>query len=150
LAMLLGVVALAIAHLRAFRADSEARTPALAARLVLLTVLVFILTNKVFSPQYLLWIAAPLALLGAWSSTMQARLEGSLLVAACLLTQLVYPLNYGGVTGNYGPGAAFPGETSAWVLGALTLRDGLLFALAVRIARQVWLATATRAAPNAR
>jgi len=147
LAMLLGLVALAIVHLRAFRAGSEARTPELAARLVLLAVLVFILTNKVFSPQYLMWIAAPLALLGAWSGAKHVHQEGALFVAACALTQLVYPLNYGGITGNYGPGAAFPGETTAWVLGALTLRDGLLVALAVRVARQVWRATAAGEKP---
>jgi hypothetical protein len=102
--------------------------------ILLVTVLAVVATNKVFSPQYLIWLAAPLAALGTLPGSPLARADGILFLAACTLTQLVYPLNYGALVNE--------GQTSAWVLAALTLRDLLLVALGVRLTVQAWRATA--------
>jgi hypothetical protein len=54
--------------------------------------LVFMLTNRVFSPQYLIWIAAPIIVLAAHRPE-QWRLWLLFLVAV-LLSQLIYPRGY--------------------------------------------------------
>lgn len=141
---LVGLAAVAALYVKAFRAPAEARTPALAAELVLVTVLVVILGSKVFSPQFVLWIAAPLAARAAPPGAPGIRVECGLLLAACALTQVVFPFNYSGVTGDFGPQAASAGRASGWVLSALTLRDILLIALATRLAARSWRAAALR------
>jgi hypothetical protein len=134
IAMGLALIGLAILYVRALRAPAGVRGPALAAVILLVTVLAVVATNKVFSPQYLIWLAAPLAALGTLPGSPLARADGILFLAACTLTQLVYPLNYGALVNE--------GQTSAWVLAALTLRDLLLVALGVRLTVQAWRATA--------
>jgi hypothetical protein len=54
--------------------------------------LVFMLTNRVFSPQYLIWIAAPIIVLAAHRPE-QWRLWVLFLVAV-FLSQLIYPRGY--------------------------------------------------------
>jgi hypothetical protein len=54
--------------------------------------LVFMLTNRVFSPQYLIWIAAPVVVLAAHRPT-QWRLWLLFLVAV-FLSQLIFPRGY--------------------------------------------------------
>lgn len=75
--------------------------------LMLFVVLVMIVTNKAFSPQYIMWVGGPLAAgLSLVSSTddpdpaRRVRDErrlirtGSMLLMLTLLTQLVYPVGY--------------------------------------------------------
>jgi hypothetical protein len=69
--------------------------------------LVFILTGKVGSPQYLLWLA-PLVPLGFLRTNWDYR-AAALFVVACLLTTLTYPYLWVNV---HGP--AIPGETGVW------------------------------------
>jgi len=66
------------------------RTRQLLLQCASLTVLVFILTNKVFSPQYLIWLCPLLPLLGGRSR----YLVWSLFVVAAALTQYVFPYHY--------------------------------------------------------
>jgi hypothetical protein len=54
--------------------------------------LVFMLTNRVFSPQYLIWIAAPLLVLAAHQPA-ERRLWWTCF-AAVLLSQLIFPRGY--------------------------------------------------------
>jgi hypothetical protein len=65
----------------------------------------FVVTGKVLSPQYLLWLlpmaAAGLAVAGP-SRTRLAVWTGLLLVA-CGLTQLVFPVWYAALSNRYGP-----------------------------------------------
>ena len=122
-AMIAGVGALAALYWRLYRAPASARAPQTAAALTALIVLVLVCTNKVFSPQYLVWLAPPLAMLGASLS----RRDFWIFIAACALTQVVYPFGYarlvlGGV----------------WPLIALTLRDALVILLGARLARALW------------
>jgi hypothetical protein len=130
IAMLLGLLGAALMYLRAFRSVPGVRTPALAIRLLLLTVLILLITNKAFSPQYLVWLAAPLAVLGVLRPWPLERVDSVLFLAGCVLTQVVYPLNYAALVAQDGP--------VLWVLGALTLRDVLLIVLGARLAVQAW------------
>jgi hypothetical protein len=131
-ALLLGAAALGLLLWRAARAGPAARTPALAARLAVLTIMVFVAGNKVFSPQYLVWVAAPLAALAALPGGRLARTDLALLLGAAFATQLVV-LNYGSLA---------PVETMrAWMLVVLAARDGALLALGARLALQCWRAT---------
>jgi hypothetical protein len=128
------LIGAALLHVRAFRAPESARTPALATRLLVLTVLLVLASSKVLSPQYLIWLAAPLAVLGTLAVAPLERFDAMLFVAACALTQVVFPLNY--------PALVNEGELRGWVLATLTLRDVLLIALGMRLAVQVWRASA--------
>jgi hypothetical protein len=132
-ALWLGVAGLAALHVRALRAPPAARTSALAAQLAALSVIVWIAAGKAFSPQYLVWVAAPLAALGALPGRRLPWTDIALLLAACALTQLVFPSRYDVLI--------LGGEGAAPVLAALTLRDLLLVALGIRIARDVWRTT---------
>ena len=129
-ALILALAGLALLYFRALRSDAAARTPALAARLTLLALLAFIGTNKVFSPQYLVWVAAPMAALALLDRDGLARADVALLLAACALTHVIFPLNYATL--------AHAGESRAWVLLVLLLRDALLVWLAARLAARVW------------
>jgi hypothetical protein len=83
--------------------------------------LIFMLTNRVFSPQYLIWI-------GAFASVLYAREPRSrmwpCLLAAVLLSQLIFPRGY-------------PVLKAFHPLGilALDLRNGLLVAFTIMLVR---------------
>lgn len=81
-----------------------------AAVLMLMVVLVIIVSNKTFSPQYIMWVGGPLAAGLAMVSSQddpnaarrrrdERRLirTGTVLLAITLLTQLVYPIGYAGL-----------------------------------------------------
>lgn len=98
----LAIVALAV---RAWRSPGhDLRT---AAMVMTAIVAVMIVTNKTFSPQYLVWLGGPLSvLLLARGEAPHRPQERTLLVlglALALLTHLVYPLFYSWVT-TAGPG----------------------------------------------
>jgi uncharacterized membrane protein len=84
-----------------------------------LTVTVFMLTNKVFSAQYLAWLCPLLPL----ANKGREYLVPALFMAAAVLTQYVYPYNYI----NFELGKATP------VL-ILTFRNLLLIVMAIAIA----------------
>ncbi len=129
--VLLGwVVAITV---RTWRTHSaHARTVALAASSV---VAVLLATNKVFSPQYVMWLvpvaAAAIALGGRrvpgwWAPT---------LVLTAFLTQLSYPTTYGWL---------YSGSTGwTFLLGTVVMltRNALVVALAVSMCRAAWTAT---------
>lgn len=89
------VAMLAVAALLAWRAWGPRRLPAaeLVARGSLLVLLTMIVTNKVLSPQYLAWLAAPVAVALAWQLPRWRRTAWTLLgvVAA---TQVIFPWGY--------------------------------------------------------
>ena len=111
-------------------ASPAAPSSATGALLAALTLLVWILGARVFSPQYLVWLAAPLAVAGVLPGSALRSLDVALLVAAALLTHLVYPLGYEAlvVQGHFLQDKA---------LIALTLRDALLIVAAARLVRLV-------------
>ncbi|HSN43599.1 MAG TPA: glycosyltransferase family 87 protein [Propionibacteriaceae bacterium] len=78
-----------------------------AAALMLLVIIVMIVTNKTFSPQYIIWLGGPLAASFAISARSphgspesfhdDRRLVriGALLLVLTVATQLIYPIGYG-------------------------------------------------------
>jgi uncharacterized membrane protein len=105
-ATVVGLVALAMLFVRAFRAADL--TPVAVGFLILTTVALMIVTNKTLSPQYLLWLGGPAAALlllrdGAGSDERPAiRRTAYALLLLALLTHLVYPLFYDGLLGRRG------------------------------------------------
>ena len=114
-AALAGIVALAL------RAPRRPRLMPL----LFLTVLAFLLTNKVWSPQFSLWLV-PLAVLARprWGPFLAWQAAEALV----LLTRFYFFVSQGA-----------PGEgiDDGWFLGAVLLRDALLVLLAVQVVRDV-------------
>jgi hypothetical protein len=113
---------------RAYRAGPAG--PALVGLLAVAAACLLIVPNKTLSPQYLLWIGGALAALGATAPAepLLARLN-LLLVAGCAVTQVLYPIGYGMLTGPH------------WsnVIGALLLllRNGILVYVTVLVVRRI-------------
>ncbi|MCW2570936.1 MAG: hypothetical protein JWO88_994, partial [Frankiales bacterium] len=119
-----GLVLLGLAHWRFMREDSTGRLVALTAMAVMVLT---IATDKVFSPQYLLWLLAVLA--GAClldPDTWRPYVPWTLAVTA--LTGLVFPWLYYDLLHETWPG-----------LIVLTVRDLLFVALTAAVARRVLL-----------
>lgn len=117
---------------------------ALVGMLAIAAACLLIVPNKTLSPQYLLWIGGLLAALGATvpDEPLLPRLN-LLLVVTCLVTQVIYPLGYGMLTGPH---------WSNWI-GALllTVRNGLLLAITgLAIARVLRLTRPARSPDTAR
>ena len=114
---------------RAWRTGTPAGL-ALVGLLGLAAACLLILPNKTLSPQYLLWIGGLLAALGAVvpDEPLLPRLN-LLVVVSCLLTQVLYPLGYGMLTG--------PHWSNAIGAALLTARNGLLIAITVLVIARV-------------
>jgi hypothetical protein len=93
---LLAVSAAAVAALGAYRAWRGATFVGLFPPLSLAFVLVLILFNKVGSPQYMTWLIAPLAV-GLVIDRRRWWGPALLGLGMALITQIVYPLLYGGL-----------------------------------------------------
>jgi hypothetical protein len=97
-------------------------------------VLMFTVTSRVISPQYMVWLVGLAAVcLGYRESRM--RLPGLLVVAASLVTVLEFPIWFAHVVAS---------DTLGVTL--LVLRNGMLVVAAVLAARELWRATAARTA----
>jgi hypothetical protein len=125
--------------------------PHLVANAALLLLLVSIAANKVFSPQYLLWVL-PLAALIDWSPWPR-RLLWAALGAVCFLTMRIFPDCFVGdivyVVRRDGAAVVLGGPTSYGAL-LLLLRNGLFVALTVGVGLRLWRSHAGPAtAPSA-
>lgn len=132
---LLAAVALAIVGLALWLLGRGARPSALLPPLVLALVTALILVNKVGSPQFIGWLAAPIVL-GIISARRQVgsyRLPAVLVLVIALLTQAVYPVLYGHLL------ALEPA-----MLTVLTVRNILLLALFVIAVRGMFTTARTR------
>jgi hypothetical protein len=118
----MGVAGLGLAHWRFMRRDAGAAGVALTAMALLLLTL---LTDKVFSPQYLLWLLGVLAAACVLDpDTWRPYVPWTVLV--CGLTATEFPWFYGDVLGT------------GWVgLLALTARDVILLGIAAAVARDL-------------
>lgn len=143
-ATLVGGLAIIALGIRAWR--SPGHDLYTGAMIMTAVVAVMIITNKTFSPQYLVWLGGPLAVLTAARAGRpgDARIPGSdiaLLVLAlvlALLTQLIYPGFYGWIT-EAGPGT---GRTAMTLV--LTVRNlGMLVFTVLAYVRAWSLLTAT-------
>jgi hypothetical protein len=117
-----GVIGLGLAHWRFMRRDAGPGGVAQTAMALLLLTLV---TDKVLSPQYLLWLVAVLVSACILDpDDWRPFVPWVLLV--CGLTALAFPWFYGGVLG------------AGWIgLLALTARDAVVMGMAVAVARQL-------------
>ena len=96
------------------------------AQLAFLSVLAFLLTTKVWSPQYSLWLVPLIALARPrWRLVLVWQFVEILVWILTLTLLLGYDVHDHGV--NYG-----------WLMLALLIRDGLLLALAALIIREMW------------
>jgi len=110
---LLGIVAIGlVAWLATRRADTEHLMLCCAAAL-----LAFVALNKVFSPQYVAWLAPLAALLWVW----RARAAAALTAAAILLTQLEFPRRYFDLVNGHDGVRVLVGVRDAALLAALAL-----------------------------
>ncbi|MET9377291.1 glycosyltransferase 87 family protein [Streptomyces sp. NPDC002992] len=135
LALLLTVLAfvwLVLWRLRA-RGWNEA-TPLDAA---LAAVLLFTVTSRVISPQYMIWLLG-LAAVCLTSRRTVMRPVALLLLPAAALSSLAYPVLYDEVVA-----ASWTGVT------VMVLRNGLLLAAALLAARRLWTSTVLVTAPAA-
>lgn len=151
LATALGILAVVLAYVLWLRRPVQ--RPVEAAALMILLVLVMIVANKTFSPQYLIWLGGPLA--AAWAMAGHTD-EGSstdladqsallristLTLAVSLLTQLVYPIGYASLVGHR------PGMVLATVV--LLVRNLALVWLLLLVAGWCWrLLTAPPPSPT--
>lgn len=125
--MLIGAVYLAWLWVRAYRAG--ANDPVFVGWLLLTAILIVIITNKTFSPQYLLWLAGPvLAMLWITPHDLTTRRVAVGVIAAGLVTQLVFPVWYYPLTHTT------PLTFAATM--ALLVRDGIIVWLTWTAARQ--------------
>lgn len=91
-AMAIGVLAVALVGIRAARRGAPIGR--ILAPLALALVVVLMLANKVGSPQFVTWLAAPIVL-GLATAARRFTVPAVLAVVVALLTHLIYPYWYG-------------------------------------------------------
>ena len=130
-AALLLVPVLGVLWVRAWRAGAALGGEDVA-WLCLAAVTGFMVTSKVLSPQYLLWLLplAAAALAVAGEAPRRLKVWAAVLLVATGLTHLVFPLFYGGIT------TAHP--WSVWVVLALAARNLALVWLLLEGLAEAW------------
>ena len=100
----------------------------------LAAVTMFIVTSKVLSPQYLLWLipatAAAIAVAESDRGRHQLTRWAVVLLVATALTQAVFPIGYGGLVEHK--------TWSVWVVLVLALRNAALLWLLVQALWEAW------------
>jgi hypothetical protein len=129
-ATVLAIALLAALWLRTLRRGLGAQVVPVAGLLGTLTVILLTITDKTLSPQYLIWVAALLAVVGVTHPAALPRAAVPVLLAACAITHLVFPLNYDQLVA---------GRLYAVLL--LVARDVCLAALGWLIGRRIWVLT---------
>lgn len=127
LALGLGVLAAGWLVLWRLRAGSfAARTPAEAA---FTAVLLFTVTSRVISPQYVVWLVGLAAVCLAFRAAAMT-LPAVLVLVAAGVTTLEFPIGFGHVVAS-----------DAWGVTLLLVRNGLLVAASLIAARRLWRST---------
>ncbi|OIJ97178.1 hypothetical protein BIV24_07250 [Streptomyces colonosanans] len=99
-------------------------------------VLMFTITSRVISPQYMVWLVG-LAAVSLCFHGSRMVLPGGLVLASCLATVLEFPVYFGDVVTSTPLGITL-----------LFVRNGLLVAAALIAARELWRGTVSRPAPT--
>ncbi len=99
-------------------------------------VLLFTVTSRVISPQYMVWLVG-LAAVCLSSRASRMVLPGGLVLAACLATVLEFPVYFVDVVTSDRLGVTL-----------LLVRNGLLVLATVTAARELWRGTVSRPAPT--
>ncbi|MFE7339820.1 glycosyltransferase 87 family protein [Streptomyces griseus] len=127
LALGLGVLALGWLVLWRLRAGAfAAHTPAEAA---FTAVLLFTVTSRVISPQYVVWLVGLAAVCLAFRAAAMT-LPAVLVLVAAGVTVLEFPIGFGHVVAS-----------DAWGVTLLLVRNGLLVAASLIAARRLWRST---------
>lgn len=113
------------------------RWPAAFGGWILLFFLVSICLSKVFSPQYLLWLAPFLAFAPLPPDTPSRRVYWALVVAIFALTTVIFPYRY---STDIVP-AEGPHTPTALGAALLTARNGLLIGVTVWLVKRRWRST---------
>ncbi len=142
LATVAGLVVIVLLCYRAFRA-AQGSEPSLLGIGLLLTAIVaiMIITNKTFSPQYLLWLGGPVAALGVLHRGDRALLDrlGVSVLALAVLTHLIYPVLY--YQGLLDPETS-PGMIAGTVV--LAIRNVAILVFTIAVCRRAWVALTPR------
>ncbi|WP_437038244.1 glycosyltransferase 87 family protein [Streptomyces sp. enrichment culture] len=101
-------------------------------------VLMFTTTSRVISPQYMVWLVG-LAAVCLYFPGSRMRVPVALVLVACFVTVLEFPLYFASVVASDGLGVTL-----------LFLRNGLLVAAALIAARALWRATVPHTLPAPR
>ncbi|MEU3852354.1 glycosyltransferase family 87 protein [Streptomyces sp. NPDC029554] len=101
-------------------------------------VLMFTTTSRVISPQYMVWLVGLAAVCLCFPGS-RMRMPVALVLVACFVTVLEFPLYFASVVASDGLG-----------LTLLFLRNGLLVAATLIAARALWRATVPTALPAPR
>ncbi|MFM9447626.1 glycosyltransferase 87 family protein [Streptomyces acidiscabies] len=129
----LALTAVAFALLLLWRLRSRRHTPATPFDAALCAVLLFTVTSRVISPQYMIWLVGLSAVCLTSRHTVQ-RPVTALVLAATAVSAVVYPGLYGQVTACTWLGCAL-----------MLLRNGLLLTAAVLSFVRLWRTTTGRA-----
>ncbi|WP_189317075.1 glycosyltransferase family 87 protein [Streptomyces brasiliensis] len=125
----LALTGVAFGWLLLWRLRAVHRAPHTIADAVFTAVLMFTVTSRVISPQYLVWLLG-LAAVCLCFRAGRMGVPALLLLAACFVTVLEFPLGFSHVVVSDGYG-----------IGLLLLRNGLLVAATVTAARALWRST---------
>ncbi|MCX4701460.1 glycosyltransferase family 87 protein [Streptomyces sp. NBC_01373] len=98
-------------------------------------VLMFTVTSRVISPQYMVWLVGIAAVCLCFRATLM-DLPAGLVLAACFVTVLEFPLYFGNVVASDPLGITL-----------LVVRNGLLVLAAVVAARRLWRSTVPKPVP---
>jgi hypothetical protein len=99
-------------------------------------VLMFTVTSRVISPQYLVWLVGLAAVCLCFRGSRMV-LPGGLVLAACLATVLEFPVYFANVVASDRLGVTL-----------LVVRNGLLVLATVTAARELWRTTVSQPAPT--
>ncbi|MFD7229058.1 glycosyltransferase 87 family protein [Streptomyces sp. NPDC059881] len=134
----LGLSVVAFAWLAAWRLRARRFTAGTTADAAFTAVLLFTITSRVISPQYMIWLVGLAAVCLAFRSSRMA-VPGCLVLAATGLTFLGFPVWFDLVVASDARGIA-----------VLAARNGLLVVAALMACRRLWTSTVPRPAEPAR
>ncbi|MGW0575343.1 glycosyltransferase 87 family protein [Streptomyces sp. NPDC002920] len=123
------LTALAFGWLLLWRLTARRFAPHTLADAALTAVLLFTVTSRVISPQYLVWLIGVAAVCLCFRATPMT-LPSALVLAACLLTVLEFPVHFRDVV-----------DSTPLGITLLFLRNGLLVTAAVLAAVRLWRST---------
>ncbi|KOV71197.1 membrane protein [Streptomyces sp. MMG1121] len=114
-----------------WRLRATRRTPHTLADAAFTAVLLFTVTSRVISPQYLVWLVGTAAVCLSYRASRMAA-PALMVVAASFVTVLEFPLGFGHVVASDRYGVLL-----------LVVRNGLLVAASLTAGRRLWRATVT-------
>ncbi|WP_055491888.1 glycosyltransferase family 87 protein [Streptomyces sp. TP-A0356] len=135
-AVALFLTVIAFGWLLLWRVSVRRMPPRALADAAFVAVLLFTVTSRVISPQYMVWLVGLAAVCLCFRGSRMV-LPGGLVLAACIATVLEFPVYFGDVVGSTRLGVAL-----------LLARNGLLVLATLTAALQLWRGTVSRQPPT--